>query len=370
MAPLSDIKVIDFSHMIAGPFATFYLSQLGAKVTKFEAPGTGDLMRHMSVGSSAFACLNSGKNLEQIDIKTKAGRDSVLTLAAEADVFVDNYRPGVLERRGMGYAAVRAVNPRIIYCAVSGYGHSSGGLAERGAYDHVIQGLTGMSMIAGSEDDPPIKTGFPVVDTATGIIGALAIVSALRDRDRTGEGCMLDISMWACALQLMYPLVCGVLNSGTIVKRVGNQGYSGSPAADIFRCRDGWISIGANTNRQLAALKSALGIAPDFLNQDLNAEVPGQVGAVQCRDPAALKLALRDAIGCTSAAELETRLNEAKVPAARVRHVHEFVQEFRDLGLLQPLELDGGSTLSPGLGWRVIKAQNPAVELGVAIPDV
>ena len=117
---------------------------------------------------------------------------------------VDNYRPGVLQRHGLGYEDVKAVNPRIVYCAISGYGYSDPARTPHGAYDHVIQALTGMTMLAGKEGDPPVKTGFPVIDAATGIIGALAIVTALRERDRTGAGCFLDVSMWASALQLMY----------------------------------------------------------------------------------------------------------------------------------------------------------------------
>ena len=128
----------------------------------------------------------------------------MLALAREADVMVDNYRPGVLRRHGLGYDDVKAVNPRIVYCAISGYGYSDPARTPHGAYDHVIQALTGMTMLAGTEGDPPVKTGFPVIDAATGIIGALAIVIALRERDRTGAGCFLDVSMWASALQLMY----------------------------------------------------------------------------------------------------------------------------------------------------------------------
>ena len=124
---------------------------------------------------------------------------------------VDNYRPGVLRRHGLGYDDVKAVNPRIIYCAISGYGYSDPARTPHGAYDHVIQALTGMTMLAGTEGDPPVKTGFPVIDAATGIIGALAIVIALRERDRTGAGCFLDVSMWASALQLMYSFACETL---------------------------------------------------------------------------------------------------------------------------------------------------------------
>ena len=364
MTPLLGIQVVDFSHVIAGPFATFYLTQLGAKVTKVEGPGRSDMMRaatalplrggqrSMRTGESAFESLNSGKNFAQIDITTPAGRRAALEMAASADVFVDNYRPGILDRHGLGYAEVRAINSRIIYCAISGYGQSSPGVAQRGAYDNVIQGLTGMAMLSGADGDPPVKVGFPVVDTTTGILAAFAIVSALRERDRTGRGCMLDISMWGAALQLMYPLVCDSLNNGTRPERLGNQGYSGSPAADIFQCRDGWIAVGANTQAQLVKLAGALGIALDGLFDMKAGEVNGVVQTVNAKH---LKQLLSDAMVGASAAELEERLNQAGVPAARVRSVHEFVDEYRHRGLLQPLELGAGPTLTPGLGWKVIQ---------------
>ncbi len=123
----------------------------------------------------------------------------------------------------------------------------------------MIQALTGMTMLAGAEGDPPVKTGFPVVDAATGIIGALAIVIALRERDRTGAGCFLDVSMWASALQLMYPFACETLACDQEIPRVGNKGYSGSPAADTFECRDGWLAIGANTPAHVARLLAGAG---------------------------------------------------------------------------------------------------------------
>ena len=162
---------------------------------------------------------------------------------------------------GLGYDDVKAVNPRIIYCAISGYGCSDPVRTSQGAYDHVIQAFTGMTMLAGTEGDPPVKTGFPVIDAATGIIGALAIVIALRERDRTGAGCFLDVSMWASALQLMYSFACETLTCDQEIPRVGNKGYSGSPGADTFACRDGWLAIGANTPAHVARLMQVLEVA-------------------------------------------------------------------------------------------------------------
>ncbi len=262
---LHGVRVLDFSHVIAGPFATFHLAQMGAQVQKVERPGGGDVMRRTASGLRAFTALNDGKELLEMRLRhARRAASEVLALAREADVLVDNYRPGVLERKGLGYDAVRARSTRVSCTARSRATATATRRArERGAYDHVIQALTGMTMLAGEEGDPPLKIGFPVVDAATGILGALAVVAALRERDRTGRGCFLDVSMWASALQLMYTFACDTLTTGQDIARVGNKGFSGSPAADTLHCRDGWLAIGANTPAQVARLLQVLGVPDD-----------------------------------------------------------------------------------------------------------
>jgi crotonobetainyl-CoA:carnitine CoA-transferase CaiB-like acyl-CoA transferase len=351
---LQGVRVLDFSHVIAGPFATFHLAQLGAEVTKVEKPGGGDVMRRTSSGLRAFTALNAGKRVREIDIASEAGRSEVLALARESDVIVDNFRPGVLRRHGLGYEAIRTANPRVVYCAISGYGYADPARTPRGAYDHVIQALTGMTMLAGLEGDPPVKTGFPVVDAATGIIGALAIVVALRERDRAGTGSFLDVSMWASALQLMYPFACEAMTSGQEIARVGNKGYSGSPAADTFACRDGWLAIGANTPSHIARLLEVLDIAAAEAEALLEPAGDRGPAFARARDPVAFRALLAQRLATHSALDLEERLNARGVPAARVRTLREFTREAVDTGLLHPVELGEGEVraLTPGLGWR------------------
>lgn len=352
---LRGIRVLDFSHVIAGPLATFQLAQLGAVVIKVEQPGGGDVMRRSASGARAFTALNAGKEMRTIDIATAAGRESVMALAREADVMVDNYRPGVLARHGLGYEQVKAVNPRLIYCAISGYGYSDPARKSQGAYDHTIQALTGMTMLAGSEGDPPIKTGFPVVDTATGIMATLAIVIALKERDRTGDGCFLDVSMWASALQLMYSFTCETLTCDQEIPRVGNKGFSGSPAADTFECNDGWLAIGANTPAQIGRLMEVLQVAPPAGESLLEPEGDDGPAFARARDPLAFRALLAQRLAHESAADMEQRLNAQGVPAARVRTLREFAQEAVATGLLQPMTLGDGAvrSVTPGLGWRV-----------------
>jgi crotonobetainyl-CoA:carnitine CoA-transferase CaiB-like acyl-CoA transferase len=351
---LQGVRVLDFSHVIAGPFATFHLAQLGAQVTKVERPGGGDVMRRTASGLRAFTALNHGKEILECDLGTPEGLERVRLLARGADVLVDNYRPGVLERKGLGYDAVRALNPRIVYCAISGYGHGDATLKERGAYDHVIQALTGMTLLAGEEGGPPLKIGFPVVDAATGILGALAVVTALRERDRTGRGCFLDVSMWASALQLMYTFACDTLTTGQEIARVGNRGFSGSPAADTFACRDGWVAIGANTPAQVARLLQVLGVADAEAALLLEPAADDGPRFARARDAQAFRALLAEPLAQRCAAEWEQRLSAAGVPAARVRTLREFTQEAVQSGLLQPQVLGEGEArvVTPGLGWR------------------
>lgn len=355
-SPLAGVRVLDFSHVIAGPLATFYLSQLGAEVLKMENANGGDVMRRTEKGRQGFLALNAGKDCRDIDLGSASGRADALALAATCDVVVDNLRPGVLERFGLGVEAVRAVNPRVVYCSISGYGRAGADWSGRPAYDHVIQAATGMAFLAGNENDPPIKTGFPVVDAATGMQAALAILAGLRERDRSGCAIQLDVSMTGAAMQLMYSFACEALTNGTSPARVGNQGYSGSPTADFFATSDGWISLGANTPRQLLRLLEVLELShlatdPAYFAEPLNAESP--VAFVRSRDPAALKTALAQRLQTLRADELEERLATCGVPAAKVRKLGEFAEQALRHGRLSTVALHGddAAVVSPGLGF-------------------
>lgn len=242
--PLEGVRVIDMSHVIAGPLASFYLAQLGAEVIKVEAPQGGEVMRtgkpEEGDTPTGFVALNAGKRSLAIDIRTAQGAQAVRDLARTADVFIENFRPGVVAKYGLHYEAISALKPDMIYCSISGYGQA-GEWSGRGAYDHVVQALTGMMMMSGENpSDPPVKVGFPVIDVAVGMLGALSIVSALHRRDRDGIGQQIDASMVQASLMLMYPSASTFLTNGAEPQRVGNRGYTGSPTADTYRCRDGW----------------------------------------------------------------------------------------------------------------------------------
>ena len=239
------------------------------------------MTRASPIGAYQFAAFNAGKKCIELDLKSTEGRSKALRIAQECDVLTDNFRPGALERAGLGYATVKAINPTVIYCSIPGYGTHHAPWKNRGAYDHVIQAATGMAMMSGNEVEPPIKVGFPVIDVMTGVLAAFAIKAAVQERSRTGQGRHVDISMWGAALQLMYPFSVSALATGKSPGRVGNMGYSGSPAAEYFDTLDGYIGPGANTPDQIGKLFPLLGLSAADAAQHLESGP----GFARARDP-------------------------------------------------------------------------------------
>lgn len=344
-AALHGIVVLDFSHVIAGPFATYYLAALGARVIKVENPHRGDSRRSKP---QAFESVNHGKEIVQIDLASPSGRAHAWALFEEADVFVDNMRPGVLERFGLGESVLRQKKASLIHCSVSGYGRS-GDWASRPTFDHVVQAASGMTLLAGREDDGPIKVGFPVVDNASGMLAALAIIAAIRRRDLTGEGESIDVSMMGAAMQLMYSMTVDTMATGKAPARVGNVGYSGSPGAETFQCRDGLLALGANTPQQMLALAAVLDIT-----EPVQALLNGQRrGFVSPENGAKIRALLVEALASQSAVDMEDRLNAANVPAAWVRDLAQAVQDAQKHHLIKPWTLASAAPFKvPGLGFQ------------------
>lgn len=331
MRPLEGFRVLDLTHVLAGPCATHHLRCLGAEVIKIERPGTGDPMRELAVRpeldglSPGFRALNAGKKSVVLDLTTEAGRAAILELAKEADVFVENFRPGGARRLGLAPEDIRAVRPRIIYCSISGWGQK-GPNSARGAYDHVIQAATGMMALQGGPaTDQPVKVGFPVIDIATGISASEAILAAVIRRLRGDTSPItLDVSMVDSALALMSGPAAGALATGRPPRRVGNRGFVGSPGADTFATSDGHLSVAANTKAQFTTLCRLLGrpelalpphvpteIAPDGFLTDLATDE--------------LRRALAAAFATADAETLERTLNAEGVPASRVRDLFEYL---------------------------------------------
>ncbi|OLL32075.1 CoA transferase [Burkholderia sp. SRS-W-2-2016] len=364
--PLQGVRIIDMSHVIAGPMASLYLAQLGAEVIKIEAPAGGDVMRSKASKNqpdcadtpSAFAAFNAGKHSMAVDIRQPEGAAIVKALAESADVFIENFRPGVVRKYGLGFDEIKKINPDVIYCSISGFGQNSK-WSKRGAYDHVIQALTGMMMMSGdSPECPPAKVGFPVVDMATGMIAALAIMGALRMRDITGQAQYLDCSMTDASLMLMYPHACSFMTDGVEPERIGNRGFTGSPGANTYQCRDGWLAIAANTPAQFRKLADLLGLDGLCENDaiiDVQAFNAPSGGFVIARNEALAQQVLTAAFAQRAAAQMEVALNEVGVPAARVRTIGEYLSAEHSTSELAPhADFDQGPyrMRTPGLGFR------------------
>lgn len=341
MNALEGIRVIDLSHVIAGPTASHYLALEGAEVIKIENPRTGDILRHsprdrLDDGVSAgFAAINGGKKSLAIDLKDARCRAALAALIRTADVFIENFRPGATARLGFDVEAVRALKPDIVYASISGFGQE-GAWGRRAAYDHVVQSAVGMSMMQGVEGEDPMKVGFPVIDTATGMVAAQAILAALIRRLRFGAGAVLDISMAQAALQLMWPEAARAAAFGDDAPRVGNRGFSGSPGASTFRCADGWLSTAANTARQFRAFCEILGV-PEVLEDltliDTDALARG-AGFVVPVDRERLQAILEGAIARLPAAELEAKLTARDVPCAQLVSLATFLARALEGGML------------------------------------
>ena len=271
MGALSGIKVLDLSRVLAAPLAAQTLADLGADVVKIERPGQGDEGRSYgppflhdregrSTGTAAFflAC-NRGKKSVTVDHATPEGRDIVRRLAQQSDVLIENFRPGVLQKYGLDAPALCALNPRLVYCSITGFGQD-GPYAHRPGYDGVFQAMGGL-MSANGHADEPMKVGVSIVDVLTGQNAVAAILAALRHRDQvSGQGQAIDLALLDCGVAALSHFAMNYLVSGEVPQRRGNGGFGGVPS-QAFECSDGMIFIVAGNDRQFGALCRALGRA-------------------------------------------------------------------------------------------------------------
>lgn len=247
--PFGDIRVLDFSRVLAGPYCTAMLADLGADVIKVEPPG-GDDQRAMGVvrdGESAnFALINRGKRSIRLDLKSPAGLGLAHALAAQADVVVENFRPGVAARLGIGHEQLRSVRPDLIYCSISGFGQE-GKLADRPSYDVVTQAMSGLMSVTGEADRPPMLVGESIADVSSGVFAAFGIASALYHRARTGQGRYLDVAMFDVLLGMMPTAMARYLGRGEVPGRHGNRHALTAPFG-AYRARDGFFILAVANN--------------------------------------------------------------------------------------------------------------------------
>lgn len=324
---LEGVRIIDLTNVLSGPYCGYQLALLGADVIKVEAPGGGDLARQLGASpglnrqfmGASFLAQNAGKRSVVIDLKSEDGRARFRELVASADALVENFRPGVMDRLGLGYESLRAARPDLVYCAISGFGQT-GPMRDNPAYDQIVQGLSGVMSITGAPETAPLRVGYPVCDTLGGVFGAFAIVSALLRRNATGAGAFLDVSMLECAVSAMGWPVSNYLSAGVEPTPMGNENFTAAPSG-AFRARDGLINIAANKQEQFIALCQALG-RPELCEDPRFAERESRKG-----NRAALNAEIEHALGAATAAQWEARLNAVGVPAGRILSIPQVLAE-------------------------------------------
>jgi CoA:oxalate CoA-transferase len=260
------VRVLDLTNVLSGPFATMHLALLGAEVIKIENPADGDLARKLGcvpeynrkLMGTSFLAQNANKKSVTLNLKAAEGKEIFRRLASGADVVVENFRPDVMKRLGLGYDELAALNPRLIYCAISGFGQT-GPDALKPAYDQIIQGLSGEMSINGDKRLNPLRAGFPVCDTVGGLNAAFAVMAALYHRERTGEGQCIDVALLDSIMPLMGWVVANLMIGGQAPVLMGNDNFTAAPSG-VFRTRNGHINIAANKQEQWETVADLLGV--------------------------------------------------------------------------------------------------------------
>lgn len=266
MKILKDIRVLDMTNVLSGPFCTLHLALLGAEVIKIEVPGSGDLARRLGnvpdlnkeLMGTSFLAQNANKKSLTLNLKTEEGKEIYRKLLKTADVVVENFRPGVMARLGFSWKEMSKINPSLVYCAISGFGQS-GPDAKKPAYDQIIQGLSGSMDVNGDERLHPLRAGFPVCDTVGGLNAAFAVMAALYHREHTGEGQCIDIALLDSIMPLMGWVAANLLIGGKSPIPMGNDNFTAAPSG-AFRTQDGNVNIAANQQKQWEDLCDVVGV--------------------------------------------------------------------------------------------------------------
>lgn len=328
-SPLHGVTVVDLGQVLASPFATYLLGTLGADIIKIEPRG-GDWLRR--IGSLGFATQNAGKRAVGVDLRSAGGAEVVLRLAEQADVFVEGFAPGTAQAMGLGWEAVSARNPDIVYGSLSAFG-PTGPYGGRPGFDHVVQAMSGIMPATGFDGQPPTKVGAPFLDYGSGLLLAFGILAGLLERQRIGRGVHIDVAMLDAGLLFNAGALVRAANTGTDPARTGNDAFSGAVASGAFETADGLLMVAANKPSHFTALMTLLGLddlAGDATLADPGAD-PERVAGARRRMAAVLATA--------DAGHWETELNRAGIPAGRVRSLTEVTGDGHPeaRGLLQPV---------------------------------
>lgn len=323
MTPLRGIRVLDLTNVLAGPFCCHQLAHLGAEVVKVEARGRGDLARQLGADPDlsrklmgvSFLAQNAGKKSVTLNLKHPEGKELLKRLVATADVLVENFRPGVMDRLGVGPEVLRAVNPRLIYCAISGFGQD-GPWVHRPAYDQIVQGASGAMALTGTEEGGPLRAGWPVADSVGGLTAAMAISAALNAPER---GCVIDVSMLESLISTMGWAVSNYLIAGVEPTRNGNENLTSAPSG-TFACADALLNVAANKDEQWELLARHLGLErlladPRYLTRE-----------DRKRNRLVLKAELETVLTTRDARDWARELNALGVPAGAVLSLPEVLR--------------------------------------------
>jgi len=353
--PFSNVRILDFTHFLAGPFGTAQFALFGADVVKIEPPGgddtrttTVDRKRAAEKMAPAFMAVNSNKRSIVLDLAKPAAVDVVKRLVCDADVVWENFRPGVMARLGIGYETLSAINPALIYCALSGFGQE-GPERDTAAFDGKIQAMSGIMSITGDPDGGPMRTGFAACDLIGGMTSAFAVASALYQRTHTGKGQYIDVSLLDATLNFLGTQLCEYTLTGLRQGQFGNLSVSRKVTAHRFRAGDGFLVLAVLTDRHFGNLMRALG------REDLLADPRFRDWFSRAEHEPALRAAIEGAMRDGTAKSWERRLTAADVPCATVHTISEIVDHpqlaYRDV--LQRVGTGEGSMRLAGPAFKL-----------------
>jgi crotonobetainyl-CoA:carnitine CoA-transferase CaiB-like acyl-CoA transferase len=335
---LQGIRVLDLSRVIAGPYCAALLGDLGADVIKLERPGRGDDLRALRGSgqmSASFAAVNRNKRGIAVDLQKPEGARLAFDLARRADVIIENFLTGVAERLGLGYAAVREVNPAVVYASVTGFGQT-GPLARKPGYNTIAQGMSGLMALTGMPGDPPTRVGGSVSDVAASYMTFGMINAALVHRFRTGEGQHVDVSLLSASLGLLPDPVAIYFDTGDRPKRAGNRNLNLTPA-EAFQARDGFVNVVLLNPDQWGRFCGALG------DPAMETEPRFATNPARLENHAAFKARVEAVLGTASVTEWVARLEAAGIAAGPIYEFHEVFDDpqVRHLGLVAEVEQPG-----------------------------
>lgn len=352
--PFAGVRILDFTQVLAGPYGSYQLALLGADVIKIERR-EGEDMRRTPLSrewadrgmAPSWLAINGNKRSLTLDLQKPEAKDIVRRLVAQSDVVMENFRAGVMDRLGLGYQHLSEINPRLIYCCISGFGQT-GPLAGEAGYDGKIQAMSGIMAITGHAEMGPTRAGFAVCDVLSGMTAAFAVSSALFQRTHTGKGQFIDVSMLEASLAFLSTQVADFTVAGHRQEQFGNQAISRKVTANLFRAKDSFLLLAVNNDDQYEKLMRALGRAdvladPRFADWFLRKE-----------NETALRAIIEDALAAADAKTWETKLNAAGAPCASIWKIEEIIDHPQILArnVMQTAETPYGALRLMGSGFQ------------------